>query len=771
MNSINRSLAVLSTALMLAACSESEVVGPVPLSVTEIVSYTDQVKPILDARCVSCHACYDAPCQLKLASYAGIARGGSKEKVYDPTRLTEAPLSRLYFDAKNVLEWRDKGFHTVLAQQSDADAADKQFSALLGMLDLKSKNPLPRQHPEIDLPLDDAASWQCASNQEEFDEYADDYPQRGMPYGLPGLSRDETKLLEQWVAAGSHNDGVVELTKTQQDWIQRWEGFLNQDTLRDQLVARYIYEHLFLASLYSANITPGRYFQLVRSSTPPGEKINLIATRRPYDDPAVARVYYRLRVNPETVVAKTHMPYLLDQQKLKNWKKWFYQVDYQVTALPSYDIESASNPFKTFAQLPPQARYQFMLNESNFIIKGFIKGPVCKGPTAVNVINEHFWVFFVDPKHQTGEAMERYLAKSKMLLDMPAEKQDTLNLFGAWDEFSEKEKQFLTLRKQYLAQYLNQDGILEADFIWDGDGDNGNAALTVFRHLDNASVHKGLNGQPPKTAWVIDYPLLERIHYLLVAGYDVYGNISHQLLSRIYMDFLRMEGESTFLAFLSQQQRQSLRAHWYREADQRIESFMALSDFEGQTESIVESELGSHKLALFNTFSDRIGSAMQTTYQLSSIKDESLTKAINKLQREASEAFIFLPEVTFIQVVSGAQSQYFSLIRNVGHLNNSSVLLENLYIAEEETTVSVVPGFIGPRPNAFMRIATTEFDTFAQQVRNLQSEDDYTKLMDNYGIRRSNPTFWTSYDEFLEGFKSISATDYGVLDLNKLENR
>ena len=32
------------------------------------VSYRRDVKPILDQRCVVCHGCYDAPCQLKLGS-------------------------------------------------------------------------------------------------------------------------------------------------------------------------------------------------------------------------------------------------------------------------------------------------------------------------------------------------------------------------------------------------------------------------------------------------------------------------------------------------------------------------------------------------------------------------------------------------------------------------------------------------------------------------------------------------------------------------------
>ncbi len=66
---------------------------------------------------------------------------------------------------------------------------------------------------------------------------------------------------------------------------------------------------------------------------------------------------------------------------------------------------------------------------------------------------------------------------------------------------------------QYFAKHP-----LDLDPVWDGDGKNPNAALTVFRHKDNATVEQGLLGATPQTAWLIDYTLFERIHYLLVAG-------------------------------------------------------------------------------------------------------------------------------------------------------------------------------------------------------------------------------------------------------------
>ena len=100
--------------------------------------------------------------------------------------------------------------------------------------------------------------------------------------------------------------------------------------------------------------------------------------------------------------------------------------------------------------------------------------------------------------------------------------------------------------------------------IWNGDGRNPNALLTVFRHFDSAVVTQGAVGDLPKTLFVLDYPLLERLVYNLVVNYDVFGNIGHQSLTRLYMDLIRMEAEELFLAFLPPSQRLRLRESWYR---------------------------------------------------------------------------------------------------------------------------------------------------------------------------------------------------------------
>ena len=110
----------------------------------EPISYFNKVKPILERRCVSCHGCYDASCQLKLSSIEGIQRGASKEKVYDGSRMFGAEPTRLMIDAKTTEQWRDKKFHPVLNEGNNTPRENLEQSVLYKMLRLKQANPQPR---------------------------------------------------------------------------------------------------------------------------------------------------------------------------------------------------------------------------------------------------------------------------------------------------------------------------------------------------------------------------------------------------------------------------------------------------------------------------------------------------------------------------------------------------------------------------------------------------------------------------------------------------
>jgi hypothetical protein len=114
----------------------------------ENISYNDRIKPILEKRCVVCHGCYDAPCQLKLSSPAGIRRGSNKTKVYNGERITAADPTRLFIDAVTTSQWRQKNFTAVLNENNDADSNNPvrnlENSVLYRMLLHKEIHPQPR---------------------------------------------------------------------------------------------------------------------------------------------------------------------------------------------------------------------------------------------------------------------------------------------------------------------------------------------------------------------------------------------------------------------------------------------------------------------------------------------------------------------------------------------------------------------------------------------------------------------------------------------------
>ena len=138
---------------------------------------------------------------------------------------------------------------------------------------------------------------------------------------------------------------------------------------------------------------------------------------------------------------------------------------------------------------------------------------------------------FVDPRAISSDADAEFLARESENLSLPSEKGSSALILATWKEYSRRENRFLQAKSDYMQRKFNTASKVNLDLIWDGDGRNPNAALTVFRHFNSASVVKGLVGEPPKTAWVISYALLERIHYLLVAGFD--GGSHSVLRSRL----------------------------------------------------------------------------------------------------------------------------------------------------------------------------------------------------------------------------------------------
>jgi hypothetical protein len=713
-------------------------------------------KGTFDRRCVVCHGCYDAPCQLKLSSWDGIARGGTQAKVYEPSRLREATPTRLNVDATTLESWRARGFHPVLPENEQLDPAR---ALITRMLELKRENPLPLNAgplpKDVTLGLDREEQCPAAGS---FDDFKRDHPTWGMPYALPGLNDADHQSVVGWVAAGAPHQPPAALLPEVEQSVARWEAFFNAPGLKQQLVSRYIYEHLFLGSLYFQGLDEQTFFRVVRSHTPSGMPIVEIPTRRPFEDPGQPTFFYRLQRRDDTRLYKTQIPYPLSDARMARYRELLVDAPYEVTSLPSYRREVASNPFKAFAQIPVGARYRFMLDDAQFIMAGFIKGPVCRGQVALNVIEDRFWILYVDPDSPLIEHEAQLLERSEDDLSLPAE-MGSNNLLVTWRRYAKQEERFQRRKSEFL-NVVQGPGSMTLQQIWNGDGANGNAALTVTRHFDSATVVKGLVGGDPKTAWVLDYSLFERIHYLLVAGYDVFGNVGHQLQSRMYMDFLRMEGEFNFLTFLPSARRKPLMESWYRDTDDEVKDHVygKFAFYDHDTGLAFQTATPEHEL--YEMLREWEAPVLVRTHEPG---EETAALAMFR-GRQIS----FLEETSYLEVRRPGGDTYYTLLRDSAHTNVAHLFEEEERRVPAEDQLTVLRGFVGAYPNSLYSVAEAELPTFVEAVRTLDSDQAYTALRDRFGVRRNDSRFWELSDRMHTAFRTLDPLESGLFDYNRL---
>ena len=744
-----------------------------PVVSAQAQHFINEVKPIIDNRCVVCHACYDAPCQLKMSSVEGIDRGASKALVYQGTRLTASAPTRLFEDALTTQEWRDADFHPVLNERIQNSTANLDAGLVARMLIQKENHPLPdqKQLEGFDFAVD--RDQQCPTI-EEYAQYERDYPTWGIPYGMPNLDKGEYATLMSWLENGAIMNAHIPLTEDEQALVDTYESFLNKSARKSQLSARYIYEHLFLSHLYFSELEgPTRFFTLVRSATPPGQPVQRITTRRPYDDPEVPRVYYRIIPEQGTIVDKTHMPFALNEKRLEDWTTWFVNTPYIVRELPSYEVDVAANPMTAFEDLPVNSRFKFMLDNAQNTIMAYIKGPVCRGQLALNVINDRFWVVFVDPDKADLPEINDFYASQKDNLKLPGELESNTLPVTNWVKYSKQQARYLEGKSEFTNKWFKNGENLTMNVIWDGGGTNPNAALTVFRHFDSASVVQGLVGTQPKTAWVLDYALLERIHYLLVAGFDVYGNFGHQLMTRMFMDFLRLEGESNFLTLLPKDVRHKEHSSWYQNQNTQLSDFLQRNIAPFDQPSSVVYKTDNPKAELFDMLEEKLKPILNDRYKIVDTgfepKHEALLQQVDTIKGAGLQ---HVPQLVMMMIkAQNGEEQLFTMIHNNSHTNISSLFNEESNRDYQNDDLTLVRGVVGSYPAAFLELDEAEIPQLVSMLQTIETEEDYVALLDKFAVRRSSSDFWPFSDRVHQWYQQSQPIEFGLLDYNRFENR
>ena len=772
-----------ASAILLMSCARQTPPPPVIEVPAEPVSFLADVKPVLDKRCVVCHSCYNAACQLKMSSFEGVDRGGSKDAVYSSGRVLDQAPTRLFIDASTTEGWRKKGFHSVTQRTGDAPE-DQSIMAYL--LDDKRRNPVPEGRYQAE-----ATDLTCAASTREVRTFLAKHPGRGMPFGFPALSDDEHRTLAIWLEQGAQGPSPTEQAEltapsaTAADHIDTWETFLNRDDAKHAMTARYLYEHFFLASLRFPDSGEREYFRLVRSTTPPGQPVATIATVRPYDDPGVDEFYYRFEKIHSTIMLKTLMVVDFDEERLQRYRELFIDTPWlEEPNRMAYEDRESANPFLIYAQIPPKVRYQFLLDHSQYIIQTFMQGPVCKGQIALNVIHDHFWVMFLDPESDETIRHPEFLVEQADNLRLPTERGSNMSVL---ETFTNK------YRERYAKFYEAKDALynrvapagLGLEGIWRGNTAEDAPFLTIYRHFDSASVVRGAVGDFPRTLWVIDYSQFERIYYALVAGFDVFGNVSHQANVRRYMDYLRIEGEVNFINFLPPEERAPLLSSWYlgdgvfedTEDHNVISARPSRVPYttDDPKRELVEMVVNDHLLPETRIAFDPVNyhaAGVETPMPAQFVTGEDVLNGFRALNAPGTG---FIRHITSSEAnvllvrVRGWDGPFesFTIVINRWHDNVNSLFGESRRLDPAKDSIDFIPGSIGAYPNYFLEVRAEDLPEFFDVLENFDDSPAYKARLDKFGVNRMDEKFWPTYDWFQQKLLDDEPVTGGLYDLNR----
>lgn len=482
---------------------------------------------------------------------------------------------------------------------------------------------------------------------------------------------------------------------------------------------------------------------------------------------------------------KTHVTFTLDNNLLGRINTLFLETNWNVDRLPGYSDDERSNPFQTFAPIPAAARYRFMLDHAEYFVRTFIRGPVCHGQIATDVIREQFWVLFQTPGSDLYVTSGEYRKLATPLMDLAGVEQDLLEGATTWFSVKDQYDRYVGMR-QAIYEQPRQAG---ADFndIWDGEGENSNALLTVFRHHDNASVHKGLIGDYPLTVWWMDYPLFERSYYNLVVNFDVFGSVSHQAQTRLYFDLIRNDAERNFLRLMPAKVRQSMIDQWYQGVAQ-LKLMSSYQQVSVKKSSAMRYDTDDPKRELLDRLLDDLAGVNERHDRINRLEQQggrqghdlpdsqhSVRELRRIAARQASELPVvkLLPDVSFVRVFDKSGTlEIYTLIRNRIHSNVAFMFAEDLRYLPHQDTLTVYPGVLASYPNFMFNIDVEEFEDFVDALVEADNERMFEKTVINkWGVRRTHPRFWELFHGPAAYLHEHSPLDAGVMDMSRYENR
>ena len=135
------------------------------------------------------------------------------------------------------------------------------------------------------------------------------------------------------------------------------------------------------------------------------------------------------------------------------------------------------------------------------------------------------------------------------------------------------------------------------------------------------------------------------------------------------------------------------------------------------------------------------------------------------------KAIGFLPEATLLRVeLDGGGREVYSLLRNRAHSNVAFILGESLRYQPEKDTLTLYPEVLSSYPNFLFSLREGEVGAFVASLQQAEAAEDFERIVQRWGVRRSDPRFWSLFHDLAAHIRETQPVEAGVLDMNRYQN-
>ncbi|MET0049778.1 MAG: fatty acid cis/trans isomerase [Candidatus Thiodiazotropha sp.] len=264
----------------------------------------------------------------------------------------------------------------------------------------------------------------------------------------------------------------------------------------------------------------------------------------------------------------------------------------------------------------------------------------------------------------------------------------------------------------------------------------------------------------------------------------IYGNLTHQLTTRLYMDFLRMEAENQFLLFLPMEQRKAIRDGWYQGLHENVwENFDSAFAVTMELDTVKGYQQEDTQRELYGLLMQRLGQPIagqdlinrchaEDCESQGSAANQEADRMMRRIAAKKGESLIVFPDVSFVRVkVPKGEDLVYTLILNKGYSNITSMFESEAQRDRSQDTLTVVKGLQGAYPNFFFTVERDQLEDFVMAVESVVDRDDYERFVGRFGIRRTNTRFWAESDWYHDWIQAHDPVTAGLLDYNRYRNR